>query len=165
MVLVGCVGVLGIAASASASASASHRRPVAIVRVDAAAQPYTAVAVTKFLLHAGVAYYVFEHYIWKPCKAGDLHGFTHAFTIGKALLAAVVVYHEAKLMAGDVKGSKLLSFLSAPIAAVVTKLGSLKSAISGGNFGALSTINGALGSIQSQAGAKGVVIKQITQSV
>jgi hypothetical protein len=165
MALVGCLGALGIAASASASASTAQRRPTAIVRVDAAAQPHTAVAVTKFLLHAGVAYYVFDHYIWKPYKAGDLHGFTHAFTIAKALLAAVVVYHEAQEMAGDVKGSKLLSFLTAPIAAVVTKLDSLKSDISGGNSGALSTINGGLSSIESQAGAKGVVIKQITQSV
>jgi hypothetical protein len=164
MALVGCLGALAIAASASASAAAPHSRPTAIVRVDAAARPHTAVAVTKFLLHAGIAYYVFDHYIWKPYKAGDLHGFTHAFTIGKALLAAVVVVHEVKLMAGDVKGSKLLSSLTAPIAAVSAKLGSLKSEISG-NSSALGTINGGLGSIESLAGAKGVVIKQITQSV
>lgn len=165
MALIGCVGVLGVAASASASASVAHRRPVAIVRVDAAARPHTAAAVAKFLLHAGIAYYVFDHYIWKPFKAGDLHGFTHAFTIAKAVLAAVVVYHEAEDMAADVKGSKTLSFLTAPIAAVVAKLESLKSAITGGNSGAISTINGGLGSIESQAGAKGIVIKQIVQSV
>lgn len=163
--LVGCVGVLGVAASASASASVAHRQPVAIVRVDAGVAPHTAVAVTKFLLHAGIAYYVFDHYIWKPFKAGDLHGFTHAFTIAKAVVAAVFVYHEVKLMAGDVKGSKTLSFLTAPIAAVIAKLESLKSAITGGNSGAISTINGSLGAIESQAGAKGVVIKQIVQSV
>jgi hypothetical protein len=164
-VLVGCVGALGIAASASASASVAHRQPVAIVRVDAAAQPHTAAAVTKFVLHAGIAYYVFDHYIWKPFKAGDLHGFTHAFTIAKAAVAALFVYHEVKLMASDVKGSKTLSFLTAPIAAVITKLDSLKSAITGGNLNAVSTVDGSLGSIQQQAGAKGVVIKEIVHSI
>ena len=67
---------------------------------------------TKFLLHAGIAYYVFDHFIWKPYRAGDLHGFTHAFTIAKAAIAALFVYHEAKLMATDVKGSKSLKFLT-----------------------------------------------------
>jgi len=91
--LVGCMGVLAIAASASASAPVRHFKPAAIVRVDAVAQPASAVAVTKFVLHAGIAYYVFDHYIWKPFKAGDLHGFTHAFTIAKAAVAALFVYH------------------------------------------------------------------------
>jgi hypothetical protein len=163
--LVGCVGVLAIAASASASASVAHSGPAAIVRVDALAQPATALAVTKFVLHAGIAYYVFDHYIWKPFKAGDLHGFTHAFTIAKAAVAALFVYHEVKLMAGDVKGSKTLSFLTAPIAAVITKLDSLKSAITGGNLGAISTVDGGLGSIKQQAGGKGVVIKEIVHSI
>jgi hypothetical protein len=163
--LVGCMGVLGIAASASASASVGHSRPAAIGRADAVAQPATALAVTKFVAHAGIAYYVFDHYIWKPFKAGDLHGFTHAFTIAKAAVAAVFVYHEVKLMAADVKGSKLLSFLTAPIAGVITKLDSLKSAITGGNLGAISTVDGSLGSIKQQAGGKGVVIKEMVHSL
>jgi hypothetical protein len=64
-----------------------------------------------------------------------------------------------------VKGSKTLSFLTAPIAAVITKLDSLKSAITGGNSNAISTVDGSLGSIQQQAGAKGVVIKEIVHSI
>ncbi len=161
--LAACAGVFAIASSASAAAP--HSKPLAIVRVDAVAQPATALAVTKFLLHAGIAYYVFDHYIWKPWKAGDLHGFTHAFTIAKAAVAALFVYHEVKLMAGDVKGSKLLSFLTAPIAAVITKLDSLKSAITGGNLNAVGAVDGGLGAIQSQANSKGVVIKEIEHAV
>ena len=65
---------------------------------------------------------VFDHYIWKPFKAGDLHGFLNAFTIAKAALAAVFVYHEVKLMVTDGTASKLLSFLATPITAVVVKL-------------------------------------------
>ena len=65
---------------------------------------------------------MFDHYIWKPFKAGDLHGFLNAFTIAKAALAAVFVYHEVKLMVTDGTASKLLSFLATPITAVVVKL-------------------------------------------
>ena len=161
MALLGCVGVFAIAASASASTPGAHAAPVALVRADAVARPATVAATAKFLLHAGIAYFVFDHYIWKPFKAGDLHGFTHAFTIAKAALAALFVYHEVKLMAADVKGSKLLTFLTAPIAAVITKLNSLKSAITGGNLGAIGTVDSGLGSIQQQAGKKGVLIKEI----
>ena len=63
----------------------------------------------------GAAYYVFDHFIWRPYRAGDLHGFTHMVKIAKAALAALFVYHEVELMAGDVKNSKTLSFLTAPI--------------------------------------------------
>jgi hypothetical protein len=163
MALVGCVGAFAVASSASAAAP--HSTPVALVRAEAVAHPATAVAVAKFLLHAGVAYYVFDHYIYKPWKAGDLHGFTHAFTIAKAALAALFVYHEVKEMAGDVKGSKLLSFLTAPIAAAIAKLNALKSAITGGNLSAIGNVQSSLGGIQSQAGAKGVVIKEILHTI
>ena len=160
--ILGCVGAFAVAASASA---AHASKPTAIVRVEAVAHPATAVAVAKFLLHAGIAYYVFDHYIYKPWKAGDLHGFTHAFTIAKALVAAVFVYHEVKVMAGDVKDSKLLTFLTAPLAAVITKLSSLKSAITGGNLNAVGSIQNDLGAVKSQAGAKGYVIKEIVHAI
>lgn len=163
MALLCCVGVFAVASSASATVT--HSKPVAIVRVGAGAHPATATAVAAFLLHAGAAYYVFDRYIYKPWKAGDLHGFTHAFTIAKAAVAALFVYHEVKEMAGDVKGSKLLSFLTAPIAVVVGKLDSLKSAITGGHLNAIGTVQSGLGGIKSQAGAKGVAIKEIVHSL
>ena len=166
MALVGCVGALGLGgATAAASASVAHSRPVAIERVDVVAHPATAAATAKFLLHAGIAYYVFDHYIWKPFRAGDLHGFTHAFTIAKASLAAVFVYHEVKLMVTDVKASKLLSFLATPITAVVAKLESLKSDITGGHLNALTGVQSQLGSIKQQSNAKGAVITEITHSL
>jgi hypothetical protein len=160
--LVGCVGVLGLAGAGAASASIAHSRPAAIEHVDVVAHPATVVATTKFLLHAGIAYYVFDHYIWKQFKAGDLHGFTHAFTIAKATLAAVFVYHEVKLMITDVKASKLLSFLATPITAVVAKLAALKSDITGGHLNAMNTVQSQLGTIKEQSNSKGAVIKEIT---
>ena len=161
--LLACVGAFAIAASASAAVPQS--RPAAIERTHVVAHPATALAVTKFLLHAGISYYVFDHYIYQPFKAGDLHGFTHAFTIAKAAIAALFVYHEVKLMAADVKGSKLLSFLATPITAVIAKLEWLKSAITGGNLNAIGTVDSTLGSIKQQAGAKGFAIKEIVHSV
>ena len=163
--LVGCTGVLCLAGAGAASASVALGRPTAIVRVEAVAHPATAVAVAKFLLHAGLAYYAFDHYIWKPFEAGHLHGFTHAFTIAKAVLAAVFVYHEVKLMAGDVKDSKLLSFLATPITAAIAKLSALKSDITGGHLNALGTAQSDLGAIKRQSNDKGYVIKEIAHSI
>jgi hypothetical protein len=165
LAIVGCAGVLALVDGGAAAAARGTATPAAVVRVHAVAHPATAAAVLKFLAHAGAAYYVFEHFIWKPYKAGDLHGFTHVFTIAKAGLAALFVYHELKVMAGDVKGSKLLSFLAAPIALAVAKLSSLKSAISGGKLTAIAGVQSDLGSISQKAGSKGFVIKEIEHAL
>ena len=166
LAVLACAGTLMSAGGGSnvVSALAQNRRAL-VVHHDATAHAATAAAVTKFVLHAGIAYYVFDHYIWKPFKAGDLHGFTHAFTIGKAALAAVFVYHEVKLMIADAKASKLLSFLATPITAVVAKLESLKSDITGGHLTAITGVQSGLGSIKQQSNAKGAVIKEITHSL
>ena len=136
-----------------------------MTRVEAVAHPATAAAVTKFLLHAGAAYYVFDHFIWKPYRAGDLHGFTHLVKIAEAGVAALFVYHEVKLMAGDVKNSKSLSFLTAPIAITVGKLSALKSAIHSGDLSSVVSMQSELGSIKQQAAGKGVAIKEIEHAV
>ncbi len=161
-----CVGTLaaGVGASGVATASAQTRSAL-VQRHDAVARPATAAATTKFLLHAGLAYYAFDHYIWRPYKAGDLHGFTHKIKIIEAGLAAAFVYHEAKLMITDAKGSKLLSSLAVPITAVVAKLSNLKSDITGGNLDSVSNVQSDLGSIKQQSNSKGVVIKEIASSV
>lgn len=165
LAIVSCAAALAIAGGVAAGASRGHASPVPEVRVEAVAHPATAAAVTKFLLHAGIAYYVFDHFIWKPYKAGDLHGFTHVVKIAEAGVAALFVYHEVKLMAGDVKGSKLLKFLTAPIAIAIGKLGSLKAAIHDGDLGSVVGMQSELGSIKQQAGGKGVVIKEIPHAL
>lgn len=162
LAVLACAGTLMFAAGGGDVASAfAQNRPALVVHHDATAHAATAAAVAKFLLHAGIAYYVFDHFIWKPFKAGDLHGFTHAFTIAKAALAALFVYHEVKLMIADAKASKLLSFLATPITAVVAKLSQLKSDITGGHLTALNGVQSGLGSIKQQSNAKGAVIKEI----
>ncbi len=164
LALVSCAGVLALA-DGTAVASRPQASPASLARVEAVAHPATAAAVTKFLLHAGAAYYVFDHFIWKPYRAGDLHGFTHVVKIAEAGIAALFVYHEVKLMAGDVKNSKSLSFLTAPIAIAVGKLSALKSAIHGGDLGSVVSMQSELGSIKQQAAGKGVAIKEIEHAV
>ena len=68
-------------------------------------------------------------------------------------------------MITDVKNSKLLSFLATPITAVVAKLKSLKSDITGGHLNALNGVQSGLGSIKQQSNAKGAVTKEITHSL
>ncbi|MDE3131385.1 MAG: hypothetical protein KGL16_09555 [Acidobacteriota bacterium] len=165
-----CLGVLAFAAVGSSGALAQSRhaaltRHALVAHGMPVARPATAAATAKFLLHAGLAFYVFDHFIWKPYKAGELHGFTHKLKIIEAGVAALFVYHEAKLMVTDVKASKLLSFLATPITAVVNKLASLKSAITGGHFSAVTGMQSSLGAIKQQSNAKGVVIKEIVHSV
>ena len=54
------------------------------------------------LLHAGLAFGAFHHFIYDPIKAGDLkHPFEHKLTLIKAGLAALYVYHELKLAANE----------------------------------------------------------------
>ncbi len=164
LALVSCAGVLAIADGAAA-ATRLQARPASLTRVEAVAHPATAAAVTKFLLHAGAAYYVFDHFVWKPYRAGDLHGFTHVVKIAEAAVAALFVYHEVKLMAGDVKNSKTLSFLTAPLAIAIGKLSSLKTNIKDGNLDSVVSMQSELGSIKQQAGSKGVAIKEIEHAV
>ena len=165
LAIVGCAGVLAVAGGAAAAASRGQAQPAPVVRVEAVAHPATAAAVAKFLLHAGAAYYVFDHFIWKPYRAGDLHGFTHVVKIAEAAVAALFVYHEAKLMAADVKGSKTLSFLTAPVAIAVGKLSALKAGIKDGDLGSVVSMQSELGSIKQQAGHKGVVIKELEHAL
>jgi hypothetical protein len=165
LAVMSCAGVLAIASGAAAAPGQRQARPASVVRVEAVAHTATAVAVVKFLAHAGAAYYVFDHFIWKPYRAGDLHGFTHVVKIAEAALAALFVYHEVKLMASDVKGSKLLSFLTAPLAIAVGKLSALKSAIKDGDLGSVVNMQSELGAIKQRAGKKGVLIKEIQHVV
>ena len=68
-------------------------------------------------------------------------------------------------MIADVKNSKLLSFLATPITAVVAKLGSLKSDITGSHLNAVNGVQRQLGGIKQPPNAKGAVIKEITHSL
>ena len=83
---------------------------------------------TKFVLHAGLAFGAFHHFIYKPYKAGKLHG----FGLVKGGLAGLFAYHEVKLALTDAQSSPLLSRLLSPLTALSNKLQSLGSSLKGG---------------------------------
>jgi hypothetical protein len=122
-------------------------------------------AKTKFLFHAGLAFGAFHHWIYEPIKAGDLrHPFLHKLALIKAGLASLFVYHELKLAAVDVRSSKVLRTLFAPLIAVANKIRSLKSSLAGGsaNPADIQGLNSQLGSVGQTAASNG---QKISDSV
>ena len=80
-------------------------------------------ATTKFVLHAGLAFGAFHHFIYKPLQAGDFkHPLQHKATLVKAGLAAVFAAHELKIAYKDAKASKPLSKLAGSLDALATKI-------------------------------------------
>jgi hypothetical protein len=155
--VVGCLAAFGVAGCGSKSnSSASGGAPVT-----------THFAKTKFLLHAGLAFGAFHHFIYEPVKAGDLkHPFSHKLTLIKAGVATLFVVHELKLAAVDVKSSKILSTLFAPLTLVANKLSALKSSIVGGsaNPSDVTNLNGNLSQISSTAASHGQTISDAIPS-
>jgi hypothetical protein len=152
--VIGCIAAMGVAGCGSKNSSSSG--------APAASQPATPTtqtthfAKTKFVFHAALAFGAFHHFIYDPLKAGDFkHPFSHKLTIVKAGLAGVFVYHELKLAAADVRSSKILSTLFAPITLAANEVKALGSHITGANGSQVNGINSSLGSIQSTAASHG----------
>lgn len=115
----------------------------------------------KFVLHAGLAFGAFHHFIWKPFKAGDLTpSFTHTIKIGEAALAALFTYHEVKLAAADAQQIKALKPLVVPLTALSAKLSSLGGLIKGHDTSTITSLNGTIGSVESSASGAGASIKE-----
>jgi hypothetical protein len=155
LAVIGCIAALGVAGCGSKS-NTSASAPAAVSTT--ATGTTTHLAKTKFVIHAALAFGAFHHFIYGPAKAGDFsHPFSHKFTIVKAGVAAVFTYHELKLAANDVKSSKLLSKLFAPITLVAGEIHNLGSSIKGGHASTANVdgINSSLSSIQSTAQSNG----------
>ena len=118
----------------------------------------------KFILHAGLAFGAFHHFIYLPFRAGDFsHPFLHKFTIIKAGLAAVFVVHEVKLAYADANADPTLSKLTAPLNALEAKVAGLVSQVRSGNVSAasLGADQGAIGSLSSLAAGVGAPVAAI----
>jgi hypothetical protein len=148
LAVVGCIAAFGAAGCGKKSSSGS----------TAASTSTTHLAKTKFVFHAGLAFGAFHHFIYNPYKAGDFrHPLSHKAKVAEAALAATFVYHELKLAANDVKSSKVLSKLFAPITIVAAKIKGLGSPIKSGQDpgSAINGANSSLASIKSTAGSNG----------
>ncbi|HWD75140.1 MAG TPA: hypothetical protein VG371_08370 [Solirubrobacteraceae bacterium] len=117
------------------------------------------------MLHAGLAFGAFHHWIYKPIKAGVLkHPFSHKLTLVKAGLAALFVSHELKIAVQDAKASKVLRPVMAPLEAAATKLSDLKSSITGGSVNP-SDVNGVNSQLSQAAQTAKSAGQPITESV
>lgn len=123
----------------------------------------TAFAKTKFVLHVGLAFGAFHHFIWKPYRAGDFrHPFTHKLTLVKAGLAVLFVRHELVLALHDAQSSPTLSKLVSPITALENRLHGVESAVRSGDGSTLGSDNAAVGQIEQQSGQAGQPIQEQT---
>jgi hypothetical protein len=113
---------------------------------------------SKFVLHAGLAFGAFHHFIYKPFKA-------RSFTAGskgrvkalvKAGLAGAFTVHELKVAKSDAESSPTLCKIVAPLdkagAALSGVVGKLKSGKASGSV--LDSVNGDIGSAE-QGSSKG----------
>jgi hypothetical protein len=129
IVLVGLVPVAGCGPGSSTSAAGASAVGASAVP-GAACQQVGSVNFdkTKFVLHAGLAFGAFHHFIYAPYKAGGLHGFG---ALAKAGLAGLFSVHELKLAKADAESSPTLCHLAAPFdkasAAISGSIGRIKS--------------------------------------
>jgi hypothetical protein len=152
LAVVGCFAVLvaaGCGSKSSTSSTAANTQ---------ATTSTTHFAKTKFVFHAGLAFGAFHHFIYNPYKAGNFkHPLSHKAAVAKAALAAAFTYHELKLAANDVKSSKVLSTLFAPITLAASKINGLVNPIKAGQDPAsqITSANSSLASIKSTAASNG----------
>lgn len=115
---------------------------------------------TRFLIHAGVAFFI-VHHEYKRYREGYFHAGTsgrlrHIFV---AALALAFAYHEARVAyrIAERSHSRTLHALAAPFAALSGRLSSTATRLKGGQFNQsdLSGLNGATGRINGAASSTG----------
>lgn len=110
---------------------------------------------TKFVLHAGLAFGAFHHFIYKPFKAGSFASGARGRlgTLVKAGLAGAFVVHELKLAKQDAESSPTLCHLAAPFDEAAAALSGITSKLHSGDA-TQQDIDGVAGKIDStQQGA------------
>ncbi len=124
-------------------------------------------AKTKFVLHAGLAFGAFHHWIYLPAKAGDFaHPFLHKLTVIKAGLAGLFVYHELKLALQDARADPTLSKLVSPVTALDNKIHSVATSLKGGHpdVSAIAQSNSSISSVGQLASNAGQPVRDLLPS-
>jgi hypothetical protein len=156
IVLVGWVAATGCGPSSSNSATNSASASASAVP-GAACQQVGSVNFdkTKFVLHAGLAFGAFHHFIYAPYKAGTLHG---VGALAKAGLAGLFTVHELKLAKADAESSPTLCHLAAPFDKASAAISSSTSQIKSGKASSqdIEGMNNDVNAVQSGAKADGM---------
>jgi hypothetical protein len=121
-------------------------------------------AKTKFVLHAGLAFGAFHHFIYKPYRGGAFHGPHKVRALIKAGAAGLFAYHELKLAREDARSSRLLSKVVLPVAGLGAGLLALGHELKGGHLdaGAIQGANGQIARIHTQSASDGAPITEHT---
>ena len=162
LVVICCIAVLALAGCGSSSSSTTKTSSAAPA-ASATSSSSTSLPTAKFVLHAGLAFGAFHHFIYNPIKSGALKDpLAHKLTLVKAGLAALFVAHELRLAVDDAKQSKVLKPIVAPLTAAASKLDGLKSSITGGSVSPsdLDGINTQLSQAGQTAKSAGASIKE-----
>lgn len=152
-----CAPTLAVAAQGSATAPA--------VAALSRSHEASLLAVPKFVLHAGLAFGAFHHFIYVPFKAGK---FTSGSFLSKlknyveAGAAALFIYHEAKLALADAQQNKVLKLLVSPLSAAVALFATIASRVKGHNLDAaqMTSAQSAVTMIESRARTSGSSITE-----
>ena len=149
------VSVLAVAGCGTKSSSASGAGATSTVHL----------AKTKFVIHSGLAFGVFHHFIYKPFKAGDFnHPLSHKLALAKAILAGGVVIHEVGIARQDAAHSKLLSRVVLPLVGILGAVHLITSSLHSHhvNAGAVNSANSDVGAAESASSAAGQPITETT---
>lgn len=155
-----CVALALVASGCGSSKSSSSASGTSSATTSTSS---THLAKTKFVLHAGLAFGAFHHFIYGPLRAGDFkHPLSHKVTITKAGLAAVFLVHELKLALADAKADPALSKVVAPLTALEAKIRGQAAAIKSGhpNSSAIQSANGSIASIHGLSSSAGQPITE-----
>jgi hypothetical protein len=156
IVLVGLGLATGCGPSSSSSATGSTPASASAVP-GAACQQVGSVNFdkTKFVLHAGLAFGAFHHFIYAPYKTSARHG---VGTLAKAGLAALFTVHELKLAKADAESSPTLCHLAAPFDKASAAISDSTSQIKSGKASSqdIEGLNNDVNAVQRGAAADGV---------
>jgi hypothetical protein len=161
--LVVALGLVASGCGSSSKSSSTSSAPAAAATSTSSTAGGVKFAKTKFVLHAGLAFGAFHHWIYKPLKAGAFsHPLSHKAAVVKAALAGAFTYHELKLALQDAQADPTLSKLVSPITALQDKMNGVTSSLKHGSVdtSAIDDANGSIGSLHQQAASAGQPITE-----
>lgn len=122
---------------------------------------------TRFVLHLGVAYFAFHHWVVKPYQEGAFaSGAPHRIsTIVKSGVALLFAYHEIKVAERIARTSSdpLLQKLDGGLTNLETSFATTGQKFKSGNFDPsdIASLSSVAGFVKGQASSEGVTIKDV----
>jgi hypothetical protein len=145
------IASVGFAGCGKKSSSSSSKAPST-----------TNLAKTKFLIHAGLAFGAFDHFIYRPFTSGGFGGpQSRKLAVTQAAPATLFIHSDLMLAAADVKSSRDLQGLFAPLTAVANAILPLRTQFLRGRYNPadINSIHASLARVKSSSAAAGAPIQ------